>query len=195
AQHHRHRDRDRHCLPGHARCRPHGDLRAWDVGADDGYPSRPAGLPGRYSSRSVRVREPCKWICGMNAQPMKITDQRDLTTEPFDTFVHLTHARQQAEARNYDEFFIVDVDSHHYENEASTEIASYVRNDVLRNEILYQGISRKGITTGFGQYQDLAGRLTRYSNRKKEQVPETPHRDVTLMRRWMDAMGVDVACM
>ncbi len=131
----------------------------------------------------------------MTVQDKGITQHRDITTEPFDTSRHLAHARQQAEARNYDEFFIVDVDSHHYENEASTEIASYVPNDVLRNEILYQGISRKGISTGFGQYQDLGGRLVRYPNRKKEAVPETPHRDVTLMRRWMDAMGVDVACM
>ena len=120
---------------------------------------------------------------------------RDPASEAFNTFEHLAHARRQAESRGYDDFLIVDVDSHHYENEASAEIAEYVRNDVLRNEILYQGISRKGITTGFGQYQDLGGRLIRYPQRKKEPVPEDTHRDVTLMRRWMDAMGVDMACM
>jgi predicted TIM-barrel fold metal-dependent hydrolase len=125
----------------------------------------------------------------------QVTKVRDLTTEPFDTSVHLAHAQQQADARSYEDFLIVDVDSHHYENEASEEIAEYVPNDVLRNEIIYQGISRKGITTGFGQYQDLGGRLIRYPKRKSELVPPTPHRDVTLMRRWMDAMGVDIACM
>ena len=36
----------------------------------------------------------------------------------------------------------------------------------------------------------LAGRITRYPLRKTEKVPATPHRDITLMRRWMDAMGV-----
>src|SRR5690606_29365904 len=38
-------------------------------------------------------------------------------------------------------------------------------------------------------------RIVRYPNRTKEKVPDTPHRDITVMRRWMDAMGVDVACM
>jgi predicted TIM-barrel fold metal-dependent hydrolase len=131
----------------------------------------------------------------MTASDNPITGQRDLTSKPFDTRAHLANARKQAEARNYEDFMIVDVDSHHYENEASGEIAEYVRNDVLQNEIKYQGISRKGISTGFGQYQDLGGRLIRYPERKREQVPEKPHRDVTLMRRWMDSMGVDVACM
>jgi hypothetical protein len=41
----------------------------------------------------------------------------------------------------------------------------------------------------------MAGRITRYPRRKDEKVPPEPHRDITLMRRWMDAMGVDVACM
>ncbi|MBM9593179.1 amidohydrolase family protein [Roseitranquillus sediminis] len=131
----------------------------------------------------------------MNVADRQVTKVRDLTTEPFNTSTHLAHAQQQADARGYEDFLIVDVDSHHYENEASTEIADYVENEVMRNEILYQGISRKGISTGFGQYQDLGGRLVRYPRRKSEEVPETPHRDITLMRRWMDAMGVDIACM
>lgn len=131
----------------------------------------------------------------MTAIDPKITKVRDLPAEPFNSSTHLAHAQQQADARGYEDFLIVDVDSHHYENEASHEIAEYVENDVLRNEIIYQGISRKGISTGFGQYQDLGGRLVRYPQRKSEEVPPTPHRDVTLMRRWMDAMGVDIACM
>lgn len=131
----------------------------------------------------------------MNVQDKKITGHRDITSEPFNTSTHLDHARQQADARGYEDFLIVDVDSHHYENEAADEIADFVENEVLRNEIKYQGISRKGITTGFGQYQDLGGRLVRYPQRKHEEVPSDTHRDVTLMRRWMDAMGVDMACM
>jgi uncharacterized protein len=32
---------------------------------------------------------------------------------------HLEHAAEQARARNYQDFLIVDVDSHHYENEST----------------------------------------------------------------------------
>ncbi|MYZ47260.1 amidohydrolase family protein [Propylenella binzhouense] len=122
-------------------------------------------------------------------------DFRDLATEGFDTGRHLAHATEQADARGYEDFLIVDIDSHHYENEASAEIAEFIENPIIRHEVKYQGISRKGITTGFGQYQELGGRITRYPLRKSEKVPPHPHRDITLMRRWMDAMGVDVACM
>jgi predicted TIM-barrel fold metal-dependent hydrolase len=127
--------------------------------------------------------------------PIPAPDFRDMATEPFDTSRHLAHATEQADQRGYENFLIVDVDSHHYENEASTEIAEFIENPVVRHEVKYQSISRKGITTGFGQYQELAGRITRYPRRKSEQVPPKPHRDITLMRRWMDAMGVDIACM
>jgi predicted TIM-barrel fold metal-dependent hydrolase len=37
--------------------------------------------------------------------------------------------------------------------------------------------------------------VRRYPERKHEKVPSDPHRDITLMHRWMDAMGVDMACM
>ena len=58
-----------------------------------------------------------------------------------------------------------------------------------------QGTARGGITSADGSYQEIGGRITRYPGRRNEKVPPTPHRDITLMRRWMDAMGVDIACM
>lgn len=125
----------------------------------------------------------------------RISDMRDPNAETYDTSVHLRAAAEQADKRGYEDFFIVDIDSHHYESEASAEIAAYIRDPIIRHEVKYQSISRKDITTGFGQYQELGGRITRYPLRKTEKVPPKPHRDITLMRRWMDAMGVDVACM
>src|SRR5262249_59072998 len=41
----------------------------------------------------------------------------------------------------------------------------------------------------------LDGRITRNAGRRLEKTPPSPHRDVTLTKRWMDAMGVDIACM
>lgn len=120
---------------------------------------------------------------------------RDLATEEFDTTTLLAHATEQAATRGYDKLLIVDVDSHHYETEAFQEIADYIENPVLRHEAKFQGTARGGITSADGSYQEIGGRITRYPERKNERVPPSPHRDITLMLRWMDAMGVDIACM
>ena len=50
-----------------------------------------------------------------------------------------------------------------------------------------------GVLPGGVGYQDIGGRVLRYSVRKLEKVPGDEHRDVTLTRRWMDAMGTDIA--
>lgn len=120
---------------------------------------------------------------------------RDLANEEFDTRVLLAHAKEQALVRKYEDFLIVDVDSHHYETDAFNEIAKYISDPVMRHEALFQGMARGGITSVDGSYQELAGRITRYPNRRKEKVPPEPHRDITLMHRWMDPMGVDIAVM
>ena len=120
---------------------------------------------------------------------------RDLAQKEFDTTTLLKNAATQRDARGYDDFMIVDVDSHHYETEAFSEIADYIENPILRQEAKYQGMTRGGLGSADGSYQALGGRITRYPGRKIEKVPATPHRDITLMKRWMDAMGVDIACM
>ncbi len=120
---------------------------------------------------------------------------RDLAAAEFDTTTLLAHAAEQAAARRYEDFCIVDVDCHHYETEAFQEIIQYMDDPVLRHEAKYQGMARPGIASADGSYQELGGRITRYPGRRIEKVPPAPHRDITLMRRWMDAMGVDIACM
>lgn len=120
---------------------------------------------------------------------------RDVTGEDYDTRVHLAHAREQALQRRYHEFPIVDVDSHHYETESFQEIAAYITDPVLRHEALFQGMARGGISSVDGSFQEIAGRIIRYPSRRREKVPPSPHRDITLMHRWMDAMGVDMAVM
>jgi predicted TIM-barrel fold metal-dependent hydrolase len=120
---------------------------------------------------------------------------RDLANEEFDTRTLLRNAADQAAIRNYDDLLIVDVDSHHYETEAFKEIAEYIDDPVLRYEAKFQGMTRGGVTSEQGSYQELGGRITRYPQRKNERVPPQPHRDITLMARWMDAMGIDMAVM
>ncbi len=45
-------------------------------------------------------------------------DVRNFTFNEFSTSKLLDHASQQARQRNYQDFLIVDVDSHHYESES-----------------------------------------------------------------------------
>ena len=120
---------------------------------------------------------------------------RDVDGDHFDTETLLRNAAHQRDKNGYDDFLIIDVDSHHYENEAFKEISEYIRDPVLRHEAKYQGTGHGGITSELGNYQSMAGRVTRYPGRRKEKTPPEPHRDITLMLRWMDAMGVDIACM
>jgi predicted TIM-barrel fold metal-dependent hydrolase len=122
-------------------------------------------------------------------------EQRDFTLEHYDTTQALAHANEQAIQRKYEDFLIVDVDSHHYESEAFHEIVEYIDDPVLRQNASHQGLAKPGLGVGNGSYQELNGRIIRYRGRRKEKVPPKPHRDITLMRRWMDAMGVDIACL
>lgn len=120
---------------------------------------------------------------------------RDLANEEFDTRTLLRNAAKQAKERNYDDFFIVDTDSHHYEHEAFREIAEFIENPILRHEAKLQGLALGGIVSDNALYQGNGGRITRYPLRKTEKVPPEPHRDIILMERWMDPMGVDTAVM
>ena len=120
---------------------------------------------------------------------------RDLSVEEFDTRTLLAHADQQAIQRRYEDFLIVDVDAHHYETDSFAEIIEYIEDPVMRAQAKYQGFGGQGIASASGSYQNLGGRVTRYHGRRIEKTPPTPHRDITLTRRWMDAIGIDIACM
>jgi uncharacterized protein len=119
------------------------------------------------------------------------TKFRDLSVEEFDTTTLLEHATQQAIQRRYEDFFICDVDGHHYETESFKSIAEYIEDPVMRDQAKYQGFGGAGITGG-GNYQPLGGRVTRYPGRRREKTPQGTNRDIALTRRWMDAIGIDV---
>jgi predicted TIM-barrel fold metal-dependent hydrolase len=124
------------------------------------------------------------------------SDLRGMNFEEFDTTTFLKHASAQARQRGLDKLFIVDVDSHHYENASYRDIVDYIEDPILRHRAK-SGMTRKSGSTGLfaGQFgsQDMAGRITRYHTRGLEKTPGNEPRDVTLSRRWMDAMGVDIA--
>jgi predicted TIM-barrel fold metal-dependent hydrolase len=123
---------------------------------------------------------------------------RRVSVDELNTSQLLAHAKQQAYQRKFDDILIVDVDSHHYENEHFSEILPFMENDVLRQTAL-QGRLKGGrerllpIQAGFTQ--DMGGRVTRYPLRSSEKTEDGKPRDVQLGHRWMDAMSVDYACL
>jgi len=123
---------------------------------------------------------------------------RDYSIAETDTKTLLAHAEQQGIQRRYEDFLIVDVDGHHYEVASFKEICEYIEDPVMRDQAKYQGFGLGGITsaTAGGGYQNLMGRVTRRTGGfAHEKTPATPHRDITLTKRWMDALGIDIVCL
>jgi len=129
---------------------------------------------------------------------LPLSDFRRMAVEEFDTTKLLAHAAKQASERGYKKFPIVDVDSHHYESESLNEILEYMDDPVIQQ--LTQSASQTGmrhvgvLPSGVG-YQDMGARVMRYATRRLEKTAGDKHRDITLSKRWMDAMGVDIAVM
>jgi len=126
---------------------------------------------------------------------MDTVNFRDLSVEEFDTRTLLAHANEQAIQRRYEDFLIVDVDAHHFETDSYAQICEYIEDPILRDQAKYQGFGLPGLTSAPGSYQNLGGRITRNRGRLIEKAPPTPHRDITLTKRWMDAIGVDISVM
>ena len=129
---------------------------------------------------------------------LPLSNFRRMAIEEFDTTKLLAHAAKQAAERGYKDFPIVDVDSHHYELESLSEILEYMQDPVLQQLAMsatQTGQRGTGFLGGGVGFQDMGGRVTRYPLRKTEKAEGDKHRDITLTKRWMDAMGVDVAVM
>ena len=127
---------------------------------------------------------------------LPLSENRRMKVDEFDSGKMLAHAAKQAKQRNYDQFPIVDVNSHHYELESFNEILEYMPDPVMKQlaQMANSGNSKGvGVMPGGVGYQDMGGRVTRYPLRRIEKPEPGVHRDVSLTRRWMDAMGVDIA--
>jgi hypothetical protein len=89
------------------------------------------------------------------------------------------------------------IDSHHYENESMPEILEYLDDPVLKQLALAgakPNVKNARILNTMVGYQDMGGRIPRYALRTLEKTPPgKDQRDIALTKRWMDAVGVDVA--
>src|ERR1700749_3448127 len=112
---------------------------------------------------------------------MPISGVRPVDLELFATPKHLEHASEQARLRNYQDFLIVDVDSHHYESEHYSEVFEYIESPVIRSE-LKESAGRRGVgvlNTQVG-YQNTGGRIHRAKHRGKEKAKPGKHSDIML---------------
>ena len=109
--------------------------------------------------------------------------------ESYSTDKMLAQAARIRDARNFNDFPIIDCDAHHYEAESIAEIAEYIEDEVLYQEAKS---NPRFLSAGGGTRQPMGGRITRYPLRPLEQTPsDGKHRDIHLTHRFMDAMGTD----
>jgi len=121
-----------------------------------------------------------------------------LTVEEFDTSKLLAHAQRQARQRKYNEFMIVDIDSHHYESDHLSEIYEYIEEPVVRQLAkTFQRTLGLPMFPQRGAEQEMGGRITRSPLRRfeKSEFKDGGKRDTDLALRWMNAMGVDYTCL
>jgi len=130
---------------------------------------------------------------------LPLSENRRMKVDEFDSGKMLAHAAKQAKQRKYDQFPIIDVDSHHYELESFNEILEYMPDPVMKQlaQMANAGNSKGvGVMPGGVGYQDMGGRVTRYPLRASEKTDERgSKRDIQLGHRWMDAMSVDYSCL
>ncbi len=111
----------------------------------------------------------------------------------------LANARRDIERYGLDEYFIVDVDSHHVELDSWPEIIEHIEDPVLRdsgrqmmqNWPNAHNLALSNHPPGLTQ-QDVSGRILHQASLAEPVSDREVHRDVTLVRRAMDSMGIDL---
>src|SRR5579864_2687905 len=95
---------------------------------------RPQAQAQKIRRGAARRRHLCRDVTRLRRTPMDMprSETRELRFDQFSVTKHLEHASAQARARNYQDFLIVDVDSHHYENESYKELFQYIESPVIR---------------------------------------------------------------
>ncbi|GAA0036680.1 MULTISPECIES: amidohydrolase family protein [Brevibacterium] len=110
----------------------------------------------------------------------------------------LANARKDTAKFGLDDYFIVDVDSHHVELDSWPEIIENIEDPVLRDvgrrhlADWPQGETALSAFTPGLTFQDVGGRIPHQAQLAEYVPPGDNHRDVTLIQRAMDSMSIDV---
>ena len=123
----------------------------------------------------------------------ELSKEIDVNTDTRDI---LARASRYAEEREFKDWLIVDVDAHHSEMASWKEVVSHIEDPVMRHtatELQKRTGSTAGLSNHVGglRYQDVGGRIPHQTALREEIDDDSVHRDVTLMRRVMDALHID----
>jgi predicted TIM-barrel fold metal-dependent hydrolase len=118
-------------------------------------------------------------------QIVRGTDTRDV----------LAHAARQRREKKLDDYLIIDVDAHHFETQSWGEVIEYIPDAVIRDiasNFKVQGRVTPGIlgSPGWPFHQNVGGRITHDDGSEEDANEPGVHRDVTLVRRAIDAIGI-----
>jgi predicted TIM-barrel fold metal-dependent hydrolase len=113
-----------------------------------------------------------------------------------DTREILARASRYAEEHNFKDWLIVDTDAHHSELSSWKEVVTYIEDPVVRDlaiEMQQRTGAGAGLSNAVGglRYQDMAGRIPHQTALREKIDDDSVHRDVSLMRRLMDALNID----
>jgi predicted TIM-barrel fold metal-dependent hydrolase len=112
------------------------------------------------------------------------------------TLDQLAHARAGALKRGFQDWLLVDIDSHHVEVVSWNEIVKHIEDPVIRDQAMNSARKIEGGTYGLNgepglKYQDVGGRIPHQGGLREAVEDKSVHRDVTLSRRVMDSLGID----
>ena len=114
-----------------------------------------------------------------------------------DTRDTLARAKRAVQERGLEDWLVVDVDAHHFENQSWSEVIAEIPSDVVR-DIAHSFVSKGNIhpgimqSSGWPPNQSIGGRVSH--DQGLEEIAESEdgvHRDVVLIRRAMECMAVD----
>ena len=126
-------------------------------------------------------------------QTRELPQQITIKTDSRDILARET--KYQKEMGFYD-WTKIDVDAHHSEMSSWREVVEYLEDPILKH-YAQEFQSRTGGAPGLSnnipglRYQDVGGRIPHQQQMAEPVDDDSVHRDVTLVRRSMDAMGLD----
>lgn len=120
--------------------------------------------------------------------------QITIETDTRDILARETRYRRE---KGFTDWTIVDVDAHHSEMSSWREVVEYLDDPILKH-YAQEFQSRTGGAPGLSnhmpglRYQDVGGRIPHQQQMAEAVEDDSVHRDVTLVRRSMDALGLDM---
>jgi predicted TIM-barrel fold metal-dependent hydrolase len=131
---------------------------------------------------------------GMTSEPAKPKELKEFgyRTDSYDI---LARARNQANDRSLDDYFIVDVDSHIGDGGAWGEVIKYIENDTVRDAAFQfgQGTGRGAFLTDTPglQWQSVGGRIPHGQGLHEVIEDKSVPREVALSRKAIESLALD----